>query len=382
LNGYLLKFLDNYLGRFVSVMFRPQSSHLIIEPAFILIIRPGGIGDAVLLLPMLQQLSTIYPDAKIEVLAERRNAEVFSWSPVVSKIWQYDNPLSFLKLFQQRYDLIIDTEQWYRLSAVVGRMLRPSRMIGFATNERSRLLTNPCQYNQDEYEASMFIKLLTTLKDDKNDFKNVTFSLPTLNQSIFSTENPYIIIAPGGSVHGKQWPADRFSKVARLLERIGFETVILGGKGESITGELISFSSCKCHNLVAKTSLTETSAVISKSNMMISGDSGLLHIAQLFGIPTVGLFGPTNHKKWNRNSKNQVVVSTDCNCAPCAKYGIIPKCHKGFKCMMDISVDLVVEAAIQLLRQNKAITTSISDPDISSIKIEPSDSGFIGRSRP
>lgn len=316
-----------------------------------LIIRPGGIGDAVLLLPMLQQLSLLYPDAKIEVLAESRNAEVFLWSQVVSRIWQYDRPLEFLRLFRQRYDLIIDTEQWYRLSAVVARLLSSSRSIGFATNERSNLLTDPCPYSQDEYEAVMFVRLLAPLGAHTPDLPADCYGLPVLPQAEHVFKNPYVVIFPGASVAAKQWPAERFAEVASYCEEMGFDVVVVGGKAEQDSSQVISRTLNRCHDLAGTTGLTESAAIVCGASLCISGDSGLLHVAQLKGVPTIALFGPSNHKKWCRNDNLHVVVTAGSNCAPCSLFGTIPKCHHGFQCMQNITVEMVVAAVTSLLNK-------------------------------
>ncbi len=316
----------------------------------ILIIRPGGIGDAVLLLPMLHQLSLVYPDTKIEVLAESRNAEVFLWSPVVSRIWQYDRPLDFLKLFKQRYDLIIDTEQWYRLSAVVARLLAAPRSIGFATNTRSRLLTDPCPYDSNEYEGLMFLSLLAPLTNNAvippMDFSE-SLVLP---QSKRTFVNPYVVILPGASVAAKQWPAERFAEVARYCEQSGFDVVVVGGGADRAVGQVIVDSSPLCLNLAGKTSLTEAAAIVSGAQLVISGDSGLLHVAQLQGVPTVSLFGPSNPQKWCHKKDYHFVVSADCDCSPCSHFGTIPVCRHNYQCIANISVVMVIDAVERLYR--------------------------------
>jgi len=346
-----LKFLDNKLGQLACLVLSPSICRQIGSPEKILIIRPGGIGDAVLLLPMLYHLAILYPDAKIEVLAESRNAEVFLWSPVVSRVWQYDLPLDFLKLFRRRYDLVIDTEQWYRLSAVVSRLLVAPRLIGFATNERSRLLSDPCPYSQEEYEAAMFFRLLAPLDVQMSELLLEQSGLPVLPQAKRVFKNPYVVIFPGSSVAAKQWPAERFAEVASYCEEIGFDVVVVGGKAEQDSSQVISRTLNRCHDLAGTTGLTESAAIVCSASLCISGDSGLLHVAQLKGVPTIALFGPSNHKKWCRNDNLHVVVTAGSNCAPCSLFGTIPECHHGFQCMQKITVEMVVAAVTSLLNK-------------------------------
>jgi len=302
----------------------------------ILIIRPGGIGDAVLLLPMLQHLSAIYPDATIDVLAERRNAEVFSWSPVVSAVWCYDRPLEFFGLIRRRrYDLVIDTEQWYRLSAVVARLLSCSRSIGFGTNERRRMFTDVCTYFQDMYEAEMFLKLLEPLGADLGNGQDKLLLSHTLQvqSSAIDTQRPYIAMSIGASVAEKKWPAEHFAEVARFCEAEGFQVIVLGGPHDRVEGDCIIKSLKYAQNLAGTTSLTEASVYIAGARLMISCDTGLLHIAQVLGVPTVVLFGPTNQKKWNVQRPDAAVASLDAACSPCACFGTIPPCRHAVQCM-------------------------------------------------
>lgn len=348
-----IKFTDRIAGLVLVALLGGPDIRQEAPPRSILIIRPGGIGDAVLLLPMLHRLSAIYPDAKFEILAERRNAEVFSWSPVVSSVWCYDKPSELVKLFTRKFDLIIDTEQWYRLSAVVARLLRPSRLIGFATNERSRLLSDPCSYKQDEYEASMFMRLLVPLGVNTAGHLLEQLAFPALPHVKNISSNPYVVILPGASVAAKQWPAEQFAEVACFCEGMGFDVVVLGGSAEQDSSQVIARTLNRCHNLVGKTGLTESAAIISGASLMISGDTGLLHVAQLVEVPTVALFGPSNPQKWSKKGEKHVVVTACSACAPCSLFGSIPKCHHGFQCMQDITVEMVTTAVSCLMKKNR-----------------------------
>jgi len=345
---FLLKLIDRLVGSFLITCLSSVAVQTFSRPSHFLLIRPGGIGDAVLLLPMLQQLSAIYPDANIEILAEKRNAEVFRWSPVVTAVWCYDKPKEFLNLFTRKFDLIIDTEQWYRLSAVVARLLAPSRLIGFVTNERSRLLTDPCPYTFDKYEAIVFGELLAPIAGKSFSILTETSRFMNLPILDFRINQPYVVIFPGASIAAKQWPAERFTEVASYCERCGFDVVVLGGKGDEDVGQSVSCALSRCHNFVGKTSLTESASIVSGAQLMISSDSGLLHVAQLQGVSTVALFGPSDPEKWSRKGDRHSIVSAGIDCAPCSRFGTIPKCPHGFRCMQNITVEMVVEAVKEL----------------------------------
>ena len=131
---HIVKEIDKFFGR-LGVIFLPRPQYS--KPnaiLHILLIRPGGIGDAVHLVPIIHALKSAYPSATIEILAEKRNASVFSLCPEIDRVFLYDRPAEFLQMFRRRYDVIIDTEQWHRLSAIVARLIRSNVKIGFATN--------------------------------------------------------------------------------------------------------------------------------------------------------------------------------------------------------------------------------------------------------
>lgn len=128
-----------------------------------LVIRPGGIGDATLLFPALKKLRKSFPLSQIHVLAEKRNAEILELCPSVNKLCLYDRGLDIFRVLRNRYDAVIDTEQWHRLSAVAAYLTRAEVRVGFSTNERGRLFTHPVEYSHNDYEVYSFLRLFRIL---------------------------------------------------------------------------------------------------------------------------------------------------------------------------------------------------------------------------
>jgi ADP-heptose:LPS heptosyltransferase len=351
----LLKFIDNLFGvLFIRMMSAPLNQP-IIHPKNILIIRPGGIGDAVLLIPSLRLLKNKFPDAVITVLAEKRNSGVISLSPVVDRTFHYDKPGDLLQAISDDYDVVIDTEQWHRLSAIVARISKAHVLIGFATNERKKLFTHPISYSHDDYEADSFLHLLAPL----GIIKSAEIESPFLvlsDESIKKTNNllgdmankPFVALFSGASIAERRWGWERFREVAEKLNAKGIHIVVLGGKGDISDGERIIAGGIGL-NLSGKTSIAETAAVIGKSRLLISGDSGILHIGVGLGNPTVSLFGPGIAKKWAPRGERHMVLNKFFQCSPCTKFGYTSKCRINAECMSEISVDEVVSAVDTLL---------------------------------
>ena len=350
-----LKKFDALLGRFMGACLpAPRSTGLVNEPRRLLVIRPGGIGDAVLLVPALAALKGRYPAAEITVLAERRNAAIFGLCLAVDQILLYDRPRELLTAIRGQYDVIIDTEQWHRLSAVVARLAASPVKIGYGTNERARLFTHSVAYSHDNYEALSFFQMLKSLGVSVPNAVPVPFlTIPeTARCRAAELLAPlagcdYLVISLGASIAERRWGAGRFAELAQRLERERWVVVVVGGREDSVDGELIAGETGL--NLAGRTSLTETAAIIDWAALLVSGDSGILHIGVGLGVPTVSLFGPGRQKKWGPRGPWNMVVNHRLSCSPCTTFGSTPKCPYQARCMLDITVDEVFQAVRQLL---------------------------------
>ncbi|WP_226048236.1 glycosyltransferase family 9 protein [Geobacter anodireducens] len=353
----MLKLIDSVVGRTAAAIIPPPSfalqPHL---PKSILVIRPGGIGDAALLAPALHALQRSYPGVSIDILAERRNAGAFALCPGLRSVSRYDVPAEFFSVLRSRYDVVIDTEQWHRLSAVVARIVRAGIKIGFATNERRRLFTHPIPYEQDDYEADSFMCLLTPLGisgagEGGGPFLAVpardTESVEQLLGGLKGRR--FVALFPGASIAERRWGAERFASLAALLVQRGIDVVVVGGESERADGRAVEAAGGL--SLCGRTGLAATAAVIGRSALLVSGDSGILHIAVGLGIPTVSLFGPGRAKKWAPRNGYHSVINKGLPCSPCTTFGYTPKCPENARCMADITVDEVKGAVLAVLEK-------------------------------
>lgn len=357
----ILKRLDNLLGLplvNVSYLFIKPKRDPALHPCRFLIIRPGGIGDAVLLIPAILAVKKAFPDAIVDILAERRNEEVFSLCPQVGRVFHYDTPKELIAAVRGKYDVVIDTEQWHRLSAVVARLTRAPLSIGYGTNERKKLFTYPLPYSHDDYEVYSFLNLV----------------FPIIGKVEFNQEEPFLVVPaesfekveplfsplkgkrivtifPSGSIRERQWGSKRFHEVAGFLSRQGCGIVVVGGKGDVSQGCEIVAGLPNAVNLTGELSLCETAAVLKETALLISGDSGIMHIAYGLGVKTLALFGPGIEKKWAPRVSNSVIINKRLECSPCTRFGYTPKCNKDAECMKLITVDEVFKKATELLKE-------------------------------
>jgi len=355
----VLKTVDAILGCCAVWIFAflPKLSMKFAQPASILLIRPGGIGDVALLIPAVRALKNNFPHTKIHVLAERRNTAAFSLCPTIDSVFRYDVPAELFAAIRGNYDLVIDTEQWHRLSVVVARICRPKTLIGFGTNERKRLLTKTVSYSHDDYEVTSFLRLLEPLSVAKNESQTPFLTVPeSATAKAVELLAPlagkrFVAIFPGASIPERRWGAERYHLLAKGVFAAGYSIVVVGGKEDMEQGNVI-ISGGMGLNLAGFTSLVETAAVLEKSSLLVSGDSGVLHIAVGLDIPTVSLFGPGIAAKWAPRGEKHIVINRQLPCSPCTKFGTTPPCPRDARCMKEITADQVMEAAVRLLQKN------------------------------
>ena len=351
----LLKRFDALAGPLVTRLLGKAGGSLLAgSPRSALVIRPGGIGDAVLLVPALRALMAASPECRIDILAEKRNAPAFLLCPGIGTVHLYDSPSGLAAALKGGYDLVVDTEQWYRLSAVIARLIRAPRSIGFATNDRGRLFTDPVIYAQLDYEAYSFFRLLAPLGIDPPASVSAPFLTVPASAAYAAGRllaplkgRPFVAMFPGGSIPRKEWGAANFRATALALNSAGIAVVVVGGEDARLAGDVIAEGGAAL-NLAGKGTLAESAALIARAQLLVSGDSGLLHIAAGVGTPTVSLFGPSDPVKWGPKGEGHLAFSPALPCAPCSMFGTVPSCGVTVRCM-DATPAQVAEAVLRLL---------------------------------
>jgi len=355
----VLKMIDRIAGKFLISFLGDRvnaDKYVIPDLKSILVIRPGGIGDAVLLLPAINTLKTTLPHINIDILCEKRNAGIFEFSDSVKNIFLYDRDFELFRCLRKRYDAVIDTEQWHRLSAIVAHIIKSPIKIGFDTNERRKLFTYKIPYNHEDYEVYSFLNLIKPLINISPQFNpNIPFiNIKEVFPSNFLRDNTKKLVAifPGATVIERKWGGDKYGMLAKALENRGYNIVILGSNADRKEAEKIKKHAQSSIDLTGKTSLKEVAVVLKYSSLLITADSGIMHIAYGIGTPTVSLFGSGIEKKWAPQGENHIILNKHLPCSPCTKFGYTPPCPNNFNCMNFISVDEVISASERILHKS------------------------------
>ena len=357
----LLKFIDRIIGKpLVFLLLRIKKNHKDTPKKIkkILLIRPGGIGDAALLLPAINSLRENFPDSKIDLLCEKRNADIFRLSKDINRIYLYDRGLGFIRCLRNRYDVVIDTEQWHRLSAVVSYLTGAPVRIGFDTNERGKLFTHRIPYSHDDYEVFSFFHLIEPLTHKVPEFDIDEPFLYVAPEPAFrplsvsaEEKNRIVSIFPGASVVERKWGGNRFGKVAKALNDKGYKVVILGSSADKEDADSIKKYEGDYVDLTGRTNLRDVAMVLKMSMLLLTADSGLMHIAYAVGTPTVSLFGSGIEKKWAPRGKQHIVLNKHLACSPCTRFGYTPRCKRNVECFSSISIDEVIGKVEIILNQ-------------------------------
>lgn len=320
---------------------------------------PNWIGDAVMATPALKNLQKHFPKANFYVITSSAVYGLFAYDPSIKKVFIDDSKKSFFRLSGisklaaqiRTVTGIIDigfTFQNNLPSALLLKKLEIKEIYGASVSLRDHLLTRAIKVDPKAHQAEIY-----------NEIINGTL------HTTYETGDPYLFVnnakksktkkcginAGGAYGSAKRWEAHKFAQVALELSQ-NYEIVIFGTQAEmDITRKIESvlmFNDVKNYkNLAGKTSVYELIAAISELSLFVTNDSGPMHIASAFKIPTVAIFGSTDHKQTHQwNNPQSVIIRRDIDCAPCKKR-TCPQMHH--KCMKDIQAWEVIEAARKLV---------------------------------
>lgn len=319
----------------------------------IIVRLPNWIGDFVMATPVLIELRRRFSDASITAMCTSSIAELLKCDPSVDEIlsFSYHNLHhdEIEKIRQGNYDLGVLLPNSFS-SAWCFWLGRVPRRLGYAGNWRSWLLTDKMEPPETRLHQVEFYKYLLqplgipmsetaprlTLRDtEKAAAKQLLFDRG------YREGQPLYGINPGAAFGpAKCWPADRYRALAkRLLENPKNFVVFFGDAPSQIHDGL----SDRAINFSGSTNLRELSSLIQCCDVLISNDSGPMHIGAALGTPIVALFGSTDDSATGPWGQKGAVISKHVSCSPCFKR----TCPKDFRCMLEISVDEVVQKAIE-----------------------------------
>lgn len=332
----------------------------------VLLIRLSSLGDILLTTPILRLLREHCPRAKIDFLVKATYQDVLRAHPCIDNLISFDGQQSLwqtLRLLRQtRYDVVFDLHRTLR-SRLICQGLSASLRLGYPKRVLRRQLLVRLRWNTlgamkpvPELYAAPLRRLGIDAKLPALEMHLAPDSRDAVRQHLaqaFSaaTERPLLALAPGARWATKRWPAERFAAVAQALgERYRAGVVILGdGADTSLAQAICQRLDVPVFDTSGKFSLMQTAALLQQCRLLLSNDSGLMHMATALNVPVVAVFGPTVEAFGFYPFRAQAhVVSTGLACRPCSTKGS-RHCPKGHhQCMLNVSTDPVLAAAQQM----------------------------------
>lgn len=326
----------------------------------ILIVEVNWLGDVLFSTPAIRAIRKKYSESYIGVLVHKRCKDVLIGNPNVNDIIVLDEEnihrgiRGKLDLVRQLKEKKFDTAYLFHRSftrALICFLSGIENRIGYYTAKRRFLLTEsvaPIQkviHRAAHYYYLVERNIPQDIKQLSCDFfvgeKDKSFIEELLKTESLDTTKKLVVIHPAGNWLPKRWPKENFAKLAdELIEKFNSDVIFSGAPAErGIVADILSLMKRKAVNLCGKTNLKQLGALFSKADLVISADSGPLHISVALNRPTVAIFGPTSIAITGPLTKENIaILQKDVECfVPCYKHD----CSDN-RCMKLISVADVI----------------------------------------
>jgi heptosyltransferase-2 len=320
----------------------------------LLVRAPNWIGDAVLSLGAVRDLRRNFPVSRIEVLARPWVADLYHAVGEVDAVRAASGFRAGVAAARGGFDaaLLLPNSFGSALQAAAARI--PERW-GYATDGRGLLLTRRPRVPRalrGESQVYYYRAMLAGCGLEVSASPDVSLRCPpdwlARGRELLGGEDGWVGLNPG-AFHGsaKRWPAERYAAVGDILaRRAGARLAILGGPAERPLADSIeSLSRAGALNLCGRTSLAGLMGVLSRLALLVTNDSGPMHLAAALGVPILAIFGPTDWRATAPVSERLRLVREDVPCAPC----LLRECPIDHSCMRLVTVERVASEAMALL---------------------------------
>ncbi len=326
----------------------------------ILVVAPSWVGDTMLIHPMLVRLKQRLPDSFIDVLAPAVTEKLLQLMPEVSNTITNPFPHGSLQL-GARIRLGMQLRNRYYDQAIVLPNSLKSALVpffagipirtGFVGEMRYGLLNDARKL--DKHALPLMVERFAQLAELPKEAISRPLPQPrllvsdeqrehTLGKFGQNLDNPIAIFCPGAEYGpAKRWPISYFAELAQRLQKQGYKVWITGSqKDREIGDKIIALGNADTLNLCGQSDMADAVALISCASLVVTNDSGLMHVAAALDKPMLALYGSSSPDFTPPLSKNADVLKIKLPCSPCFKR----ECPlKHFKCMVNLTPQMVAE---------------------------------------
>ncbi|MFA5059810.1 MAG: lipopolysaccharide heptosyltransferase II [Candidatus Omnitrophota bacterium] len=331
----------------------------------ILVVRTDRVGDVVLTTPSLEALRKAFPSSKISILVAPQTREIVEGNPHIDEIivddrkglqkgfWRFWKLVLFLR--RKKFDLAIIFHTKRRTNFLCFHAGIPHRL-GYKNKKGGFLLTQGVEDKRIEgtrHEAQYCLDLLRFIGVEPVDLKlSIVVSEGSVRwaddflkkQGIEKGE--LIAIHPGASCISKRWPAQRFANVIdQVVSKYGAKVVLVGDQDtKKISQKILSCVHSSVIDLTGQTSIGQLAALFKKCRLLISNDSGPVHVACAVGLPVISIFGRNqaglSPTRWKPLGPKDIVLHKEVGCEICLAHN----CRIDFECLKALQPGDVLEA--------------------------------------
>jgi heptosyltransferase-1 len=353
------------------------------DPRSICILRLSSIGDIVHTLPVAHLLKERFPSARITWVAEKSMAPLLNHHPAIDQLLLVDTKrwrkrifspstwkevYSFLRyLRSQEFDITMDFQGLFK-SAGLARLSGARRRIGMARSDRKEKWSS---FLLNEFtrvtagKAHIIEKNLAMLESVGIIFDNqpLLFHIhPDVESELYVEQelkkldlDQFVLINPGGGWTTKLWDEDKFAQLIDLIYNdLHIPSLVLWGPGERNIADKISRKCITPAMISFGTNLSELISLVRRARLLVSGDSGPLHVASALGVPVVGLYGPTDPKRNGPWNPNDSACTIKYECSPCYQR----VCPIGVQCMRKLEVPQVLDSVKRTFYNSASLSTN------------------------
>jgi ADP-heptose:LPS heptosyltransferase len=345
-----MRWIDNVVGKPVCYLLTVYSRLTRLVPRketrlkAILFTKYLGMGSIVHATPLIRSVKNAYPDARLLFLTFSDNGDFIKSLGLVDEVRciRTDNLLFFLVdvlrsiryLRKQKIDCVLNMEFFSKFGAILSFLSGARLTVGYYLKEpwRSRLLSHKVYYNHYKHIAEIFMALGYAIDAGSKDLALEKPLIPPEGKryihhfyeehGINNTHWKIVVnINTSGLFLNRAWPLTNFSTlIEKIITTYGAYIILIGGKGDIPRVEAVVTSlgnHPKAVNLAGKTSVAQLLALMEQVDLVITNDSGPLHLAVMMGTPTISFFGPESPLQYGPHGDNHTVLYKGYYCSPC-----------------------------------------------------------------
>lgn len=326
----------------------------------ILLIRLSSLGDVVLTTPAIRAVRAHFPDAYIAMLVAKQSAEVLRENPHLDEIITFDRLAKdkdtgemlriIRRLRERKFTRAIDLQRKFR-TEVLMYCSGAAERVG-----KGRLCTVRVQEQGSKHATAHYFDLLHAIGIPAEDQRLELFlseseradAATRLDTAGVSDVGLKVGFFPGAGWKLREWMPERFAAIGdKLVERFNADVLIFGGQKETkLVQTVANLMKAPAIPFAGDLQIRQLAACIEKCDLFLTNDTGPMHIAAAVGTPTVSLFGPGNHIRFQPLGTIHQMIRHDVPCSPCKQF--TDKCKDNI-CMKGISVDEVWESVSRAL---------------------------------